>query len=32
MSTVQANFLIPAELLAALRALVPKGKESKAKL
>jgi predicted lipid carrier protein YhbT len=29
MSTVQANFLIPAELLAALRALVPKGKQSK---
>jgi hypothetical protein len=28
MSTVQANFLIPAELLAALRALVPKGKQS----
>jgi hypothetical protein len=28
MSTVQANFLIPEELLSALRALVPKGKQS----
>jgi hypothetical protein len=28
MSTVQANFLIPAELLATLRALVPRGKQS----
>jgi hypothetical protein len=28
MSTVQANFLIPEELLATLRALVPKGKQS----
>ena len=28
MSTVQANFLIPEELLATLRALVPRGKQS----
>jgi len=28
MPTVQANFLIPEELLATLRALVPKGKQS----
>ena len=28
MSTVQANFLIPEELLVALRSLVPRGKQS----
>jgi hypothetical protein len=28
MSTVQANFLLPEEVLATLRALVPKGKQS----